>query len=80
MASSALRCIAAALLATAAAPQQALDLDATPWEFEADPSDVGVAEQWYSAKARPTLERTITSPGAWQAQGVGNETALEFHQ
>ena len=80
MAYLALRVATAALLATAAAQQLALDLDASPWEFEADPSDVGVGEQWFSAKARPTLERTITSPGAWQAQGVGNETALEFHQ
>ena len=80
MAYLALRVTTAALLATAAAQQLALDLDASPWEFEVDPSDVGVGEQWFSAKARPTLERTITSPGAWQAQGVGNETALEFHQ
>ena len=57
-----------------------MDLDLTPWEFEADPGGVGVAEQWFSVTAKPTLSRTIRTPGAWQAQGVGNETALETHQ
>ena len=59
---------------------QPVDLDAAPWEFEADPLGIGVAEQWYSAQARPHLARTITSPGAWQAQGVGNGTQLMHHQ
>ena len=58
----------------------AIDVNVEHWEFEADPQDVGVAERWFSAEAKPTLDRTLTSPGAWQAQGVGNETALEFHQ
>ena len=31
-------------------------------------------------EAKPTMERTLTSPGTWQSQGVGNETALELHQ
>eukprot|EP01050_Picozoa_sp_SAG11_P014749 SAG11_NODE_1848_length_4170_cov_1.679931_2_plen_421_part_00 len=55
-------------------------IEISTWEFQTDPDDVGVAERWFSTQARPTLERTIRSPGAWQAQGVGNETALEFHQ
>ena len=57
-----------------------MDLDTTPWEFEADPLEVGVAERWHSTESRPQLARTITSPGAWQAQGVGNETDLMVHQ
>ena len=57
-----------------------IDLDATPWEFAADPADVGVAERWYDSSARPRLERTVTTPGAWEAQGVGNATALMTHQ
>jgi beta-galactosidase/beta-glucuronidase len=66
---------------TAAPERQAdVDLDAAPWEFETDPRDVGVVEQWFSSKAKPALERTLTSPGAWQAQGVGNETALMHNQ
>lgn len=31
------------------------DLDTTPWQFEADPLDVGVAEKWCSATATPQL-------------------------
>ena len=57
-----------------------IELDSTPWDFEVDPQNVGVAESWFSDTAKPTLERTIVSPGAWQAQGVGNETQLMFHQ
>ena len=45
-----------------------VDLDASPWDFEADPEDIGTAERWYDAKAKPQLERTITSPGAWEAR------------
>ena len=41
------------------------------WEFETDPHDVGVSEKWFSMQARPTLARNISSPGAWQAMGVG---------
>ena len=28
----------------------------TEWEFEADPLDVGVAEQWYSVQARSVVK------------------------
>ena len=56
------------------------DLDAAPWEFEADPGEVGAQERWYDAGAKPRLERTIATPGAWEAQGVGNTTALMHHQ
>ena len=52
----------------------------TEWDFEADPLGVGVTEKWFSPQAKPKLERTIITPGAWQAQGVGNETTLEHHQ
>ena len=61
-------------------PPAEINLDTTPWEFEADPLSVGVAERWFSVTAKPTLSSTIRTPGAWQAQGVGNETALETHQ
>ena len=43
----------------------------TSWEFQQDPQDVGVHEQWFSSRAKPTLERNISSPGTWQAMGVG---------
>ena len=61
-------------------PDAAIDLDATAWEFEADPLNVGMSERWWDPAAKPKLERTIRTPGAWQAQGVGNETALMRHQ
>ena len=38
------------------------------------------AQRWYDAGAKPKLERTIATPGAWEAQGVGNATALMHHQ
>jgi hypothetical protein len=43
----------------------------TSWEFEQDPQDVGVRERWFSLQAKPTLARNITTPGTWQAMGVG---------
>ena len=43
----------------------------TVWEFQLDPKDVGVQERWFSPDAKPTLARNITSPGTWQAMGVG---------
>ena len=71
---------AAATTPTTTSATSMFDLDSTPWDFEADPLDVGVAQKWFSTQARPQLARNLTSPGAWQAQGVGNETELEFHQ
>ena len=65
--------------AAAGGGADSISLDGS-WEFEADPDNVGAAERWFSTAARPKLERAIKSPGAWQAQGVGNETALETHQ
>jgi hypothetical protein len=49
----------------------ARSISITAWEFELDPQDVGVRERWFSSRARPTLARNITSPGVWQAMGVG---------
>lgn len=58
----------------------AIDLDATPWQFAPDPLGVGVSERWYDTTARAELERTIITPGAWEAQGVGNATELMHSQ
>ena len=46
-------------------------VDIAAWEFETDPHDVGATERWFSAQARPTLARNISSAATWQAQGVG---------
>ena len=61
-------------------PSATIDLDATAWEFEADPLNVGISERWWDPDVKTELERTIRTPGAWQAQGIGNETALMTHQ
>jgi hypothetical protein len=45
---------------------------------QADPNDHGEAEQWFNPSA--TFARTAATPGAWQAQGVGNATLLMEHQ
>ena len=70
----------ALFLASCLATVTATAITITEWDFEADPLGVGVAENWASVQHRPKLQRTLTSPGAWEAQGVGNETALEHHQ
>jgi len=61
-------------------PDAVIDLDATAWEFEADPLNLGMSERWWDPDVKAKLERTIRTPGAWQAQGVGNETALMKNQ
>jgi hypothetical protein len=53
-------------------------LDRTPWDFSADPLGIGEQERWFDRQFKPHLERTITSPGAWQAQGVGNASTDGF--
>ena len=61
------------LLALLLAPRHggAAAVDIAAWEFETDPHDVGATERWFSAQARPTLARNISSAATWQAQGVG---------
>mmetsp|Transcript_104058 Transcript_104058/g.190592 ORF Transcript_104058/g.190592 Transcript_104058/m.190592 type:complete len:1211 (-) Transcript_104058:50-3682(-) len=56
-----------------------VDLDGQ-WDFRVDPADVGEKERWFDASATPSLGGTITSPGVWVAQGVGNATDLMTHQ
>ena len=53
-----------------AGERQARTVSITTWEFQQDPHDVGVREQWFSVQAKPTLAQNITSPGTWQAKGV----------
>ena len=48
-----------------------IDLDGE-WEFRIDPKDVGQQEKWFDASV--PFEETILVPGAWDAQGVGEET------
>ena len=55
-------------------PQQrpTISLDGT-WEFSLDPQRQGWGEGWPSGNH--TLPHTCEVPGAWEAQGFGNETA-----
>lgn len=41
------------------------------WSFATDPEQRGEAEGWFRDPARWEGTRTITVPGAWEAQGVG---------
>eukprot|EP01052_Picozoa_sp_SAG31_P042568 SAG31_NODE_6800_length_1881_cov_1.253363_1_plen_144_part_00 len=57
-----------------------IDLDGH-WSFEADLEDIGVAQRWFDAAAKPRLPMRMAVPGAWQsfadgARGVGVETPL----
>ncbi|MDB6168507.1 MAG: glycoside hydrolase family 2 sugar binding protein [Verrucomicrobia bacterium] len=47
------------------------------WSFQLDPENVGEKEQWYAAGKK--LAGSITVPGAWEAQGYGEETAKMRH-
>ena len=46
------------------------------WEFRADPGDVGKDQKWFQTGTR--FDRTIRVPGAWNAQGVGEESKAMF--
>eukprot|EP00930_Biecheleria_cincta_P055750 TRINITY_DN42028_c0_g1_i1.p1 TRINITY_DN42028_c0_g1~~TRINITY_DN42028_c0_g1_i1.p1 ORF type:complete len:1228 (-),score=168.92 TRINITY_DN42028_c0_g1_i1:157-3840(-) len=56
-----------------------VDMDGE-WEFRVDPLDVGEKERWFDKASVPDLGGNLTSPGAWQAQGVGNATVTLNHQ
>ena len=47
------------------------------WDFRLDPQDEGEAQAWHSG--RVPFTRTITVPGAWQAQGVGEAKGALRH-
>lgn len=46
------------------------------WEFRADPGDVGKDQKWFHPGT--PFDRTIKVPGAWNAQGVGEESKVMF--
>ena len=56
------------LPAVSAAERARIDLDGA-WDFRLDPRDQGEAGGWHSAGV--PFPRTLTVPGAWQAQGIG---------
>ena len=43
------------------------------WNFELDPNDRGIDEEWFERK----LTDTIQLPGSLQAQGYGEEISME---
>ena len=59
-----------------AGPRQVLNLDG-PWAFRMDPANAGEAEQWYANTV--SFPDTILVPGAWEAQGFGDETEKLHH-
>ncbi len=67
---------AAALLAIAllAGPTAAANLDlAGTWQFQLDPADQGVADQWFNRD----LTEKINLPGSLQEQGFGDDVTLD---
>ena len=62
--------------AVCAADRAHVDLDGE-WDFRLDPQDEGEAQAWHSG--RVPFTRTITVPGAWQAQGVGEAKGALRH-
>ncbi|MGH9371666.1 MAG: glycoside hydrolase family 2 protein [Vicinamibacterales bacterium] len=60
--------ILVAVPAVCAAERARVDLNGT-WDFRLDPQNHGEARGWQSSGV--AFERTITVPGAWQAQKVG---------
>ncbi len=55
---------------------ETIRLDGT-WQFKLDPAAAGRTEQWYQPAAAFT--DTIVVPGAWDAQGYGEETDKFYH-
>ncbi|MDX9972079.1 MAG: glycoside hydrolase family 2 TIM barrel-domain containing protein [FCB group bacterium] len=47
------------------------------WAFKLDPDNAGETEKWYSPA--PAFTGEITVPGAWDAQGYGEETDKLHH-
>lgn len=60
-----------AVLPTFGEERPAFSLDGS-WAFRMDPANAGETEQWYSDTVPFT--DTIQVPGAWEAQGFGEET------
>jgi hypothetical protein len=65
-----------AVPAVCAADRARVDLNGT-WDFRPDPENQGEAQAWHSSGVAFT--RTITVPGAWQAQGVGEPKGALRH-
>ncbi len=63
-------------VASAGEVRPVLDLDG-PWEFRLDPASVGEAEGWCGESV--SFPDSIRVPGAWDAQGFGEETAKMCH-
>ena len=60
-----------ALTATCAAESSKIDLAGT-WQFQLDPDDVGVDQQWFQRRMRDE----IRLPGSLTAQGFGDDISL----
>ena len=66
-------CLALACSCTAlSAAELSVDL-AGPWRFRLDPDDAGVQQRWFASD----LPDRIQLPGSLQAQGYGNDPAVD---
>ncbi len=68
--------ISGAAIAEAAQARAAIDLDGS-WEFRLDPTSVGENESWFNSST--SFADAIQVPGAWDAQGFGEETEKLQH-
>jgi hypothetical protein len=59
-----------------AEPRPRIDLNGR-WEFRIDPNSVGHQEEWHSPSV--SFDRSIQTPGAWQAQGIGDPGGILRH-
>ncbi|HEX4029744.1 MAG TPA: hypothetical protein VHX20_05230 [Terracidiphilus sp.] len=48
------------------------------WSFRLDPQNVGLNKRWFEEPK--SFPKTITVPGAWQAQGYGERAGILRHQ
>ena len=71
MSMSRILCCVFALTATCAAESSKIDLAGT-WQFQLDPDDVGVDQQWFQRRMRDE----IRLPGSLTAQGFGDDISL----
>jgi beta-galactosidase len=69
--------VALAVPAICQAERQRIDLNGS-WQFRTDPQNQGERDGWPSAGGA-TFDRTLTVPGSWQAQGVGEPRGFMRH-
>lgn len=71
-----LLCLAATPTLAQTSDRPTIDLSGE-WELRLDPRDEGMQQRWFAAAV--PFPRRVTVPGAWNAQGIGFESAAELN-